>query len=172
MQLSLSSSAMSTFSAASSCSPIAVFFSSLSAISKSSSTMKELPSPCWLCTVMVPPIRVTRFLVMDIPRPVPPYFCPVTALSCSKGRNSRSINSLLIPTPSSLTVKRSRTFPSFFRSCLISRLIFPPSGVNLSALDSRFSRIWFSRRESPFRTVSVRSTRGMVNFSPLAAAWG
>ena len=46
----------------------------LSGKSKSSSTANVDPLFSLLLTVIVPPIKVTRFLAIDMPKPVPPYF--------------------------------------------------------------------------------------------------
>ena len=53
---------------------IGELYGGLSGKSKSSSTANVDPLFSLLLTVIVPPIKVTRFLAIDMPKPVPPYF--------------------------------------------------------------------------------------------------
>ena len=170
MQLSLSSSATSTLSACMAWGFCSWASASSFCKSKSSSMVNVLPWPNLLLTEIVPPINVTRFLVIGIPSPVPPYDCPPDTRSCSKGSNRWLRNASLIPIPVSLTVKLRRVLPAFFHICRISSRIVPPSGVNLRALDNRLINTWFSLSPSPMRTVLVRFIKGTLKVSPLSAA--
>ena len=69
------------------------------AISNGRCTSKVVPSPFTLFTVMVPPSLSTRLLVIDMPRPVPPYSERAVSRSCSKGSKMRSRNSGSMPIP-------------------------------------------------------------------------
>ena len=68
-QVSVSSSATSARSPSSCGSCLSSTFCPLSA--KQRFTINSLPLPGSLSMAMVPPIRSTMFLVMDMPRPVP-----------------------------------------------------------------------------------------------------
>ena len=65
--------------------------------------MISVPLPGAVMTSMVPPIRSTMLLVMDIPRPVPSIPLTVDVRSRSKALNIRSANSLDMPMPLSCT---------------------------------------------------------------------
>ena len=65
----------------------------------------------------------------------------------SRSRVQRSLRELLAHTNAVVLIRNSycpqpRTLPA---SCRTRTETVPPAGVNLMALDSRFSRIWFSR---------------------------
>src|SRR5574344_680450 len=92
--------------------------------------VNSLPFPLVLSTLISPFIRVTRFLVMAIPKPVPWILDTVVFLSLSKGSQIRVKNSSDIPIPLSLILKMKILLST--QSQLFSlRLIHtsPPSGV-------------------------------------------
>ena len=108
--------------------------------------INSLPLPCAVCTSMVPPIISTIFLVIAMPRPVPCIRLTVEVRSRSKGSKIFWANSGLMPMPLSLMRNSYRPQPCTLpASCRTRTETVPPAGVNLMALDSRFSRIWFSR---------------------------
>lgn len=73
----------------------------------------------------------TIFLEVASPRPVPPYTAVVPVDSWEKGSKMWGMNSSLIPTPVSFTIKRSTaSFFVFFR-WEAEKVTFPPSPVNL-----------------------------------------
>src|SRR5215813_3795935 len=106
--------------------------------------LKVEPLPTSLSTQIFPPCSSTNFLAKVNPSPVPSIFL---ALSPPTWRNSSKIfawSSGEIPIPVSLT--EISTEPS---ACLALMPIRPPSGVNLTALESRLSRICLILRSSP-----------------------
>ena len=96
---------------------------------------------------------------MAMPRPVPGTRLVVELTSRLNGSKTWSTNSGAMPMPLSVTTKRRCTAPGVvLGSCWISKQTRPPSGVYLTALPSRLSSTWFSRRRSA-TTVSVRRPR-------------
>ena len=71
----------------------------LLSIGKGITTSKVVPSPFVLSTAMVPPIFSTRFFVMDMPSPVPPYSERADMPSCVKGSNTCCRKSGDMPMP-------------------------------------------------------------------------
>ena len=72
------------------------------------STVKTEPWFFLLRTVMDPPIRFSRLLVMDSPSPVPTVPALVELSSRSKASYIRRMKSSVIPTPVSATVNSKR----------------------------------------------------------------
>ena len=86
------------------------------------------------------------FLVMAMPRPVPWILLTVEVRSRSKGSKIFWANSWLMPMPLSLMRNSYCPQPCIGpASCRTRTETMPPAGVNLMALDSRFSSTWFSR---------------------------
>ena len=167
--ISRSSSTTSTFRALSA--SLLSASSSFSACWKASSTVNTVPCPGVLLTSIWPPIKLTRFWVMDMPSPVPPYCPEILASACSKGVYRWLSPSSSIPMPVSETLKRIRLQPSRGRSPCISRDTLPPGPVNLRALESRLSRIWLSRSESPIKVLPFSNpVIFSVKVSPLSCA--
>ena len=119
-----------------------IFSSALSA-DRSRSGMQminSVPLPCSVRTSMVPPIISTMFLVIAMPRPVPWMRLTVELRSRSKGSNTCCAKVWLMPIPVSLIRISYIPFPSEAQGSWATRTeIVPPVGVNLMALDSRFS---------------------------------
>ena len=113
-----------------------------SAGSNSSSKANKLPPSGRLVTVMSPPSRRTSSRLITSPRPVPPLR-RLLSLTCSNGRKMRAIWASLMPIPLSCTSKRSRR-----GAARHTRSRTSPWSVNLTALSSRFSSTWRSRRSS------------------------
>src|SRR6185436_17810723 len=74
------------------------------------SKMKVEPLPGALSTQMRPPCISTNFLVIDSPRPVPPYSEAMVASVCLNSVNRPAIFSGWMPMPVSATWKRIRPF--------------------------------------------------------------
>ena len=108
---------------------------------KESSTVKVLPWPGVLSTLMMPPIRSTRFLVMAMPRPVPCIWLMRSLSSRLKASKTCFWNSSLMPMPSSWTEKRSFTYWGAAGRSVTERSMWPPSGVYFTALDIRLMSI-------------------------------
>ena len=100
-QVSVSSSATSAWSPSSCGSLFCSTFCSLSA--KHRFTMNSLPLPGSLSMEMVPPIRSTMLLVMDMPSPVPGMRLTVALSSRANCSKMCAWNSSLMPMPLSLT---------------------------------------------------------------------
>ena len=104
-------------------------------VSHSSIIVNSVPFPVSLSTWIVPPIMSTMFLVIAIPRPVPPIPFSVTVCSLEKESNTCFRNSLDIPIPLSFTLKTTVMYPSLLHDFSETRmLIIPPTGVNFTAL--------------------------------------
>ena len=137
-QVSKSSSATSAFHPASS----AIRSSRRSSVWSRSATrmMNSAPLSGSVRISMVPPIISTIFLVIAIPSPVPCILLTVEVLSRSKGSKILCANSGLIPIPLSLTRISYIALPLCeLGNCLSCTDTVPPAGVNLMALDMRFS---------------------------------
>ncbi|MNY61713.1 hypothetical protein D3C86_1984240 [compost metagenome] len=65
--------------------------------------MNTLPAPSSDSSTMPPPISRESSLLMDRPRPVPPYLRLVVPSACRKASNTRSCLSSGMPMPLSLT---------------------------------------------------------------------
>ena len=140
---------------------------------KINSTVKTLPSPSWLSTWMTPPISSTRFLVMAIPRPVPWMPLEVEVNSREKGSKMVLTNSGLMPMPLSLTAKQRRTYwEAVWGRLWTTNRISPPSGVYLTALERRFSRIWLRRSLSPISCSGGQPWTWNSRCCFLALVWG
>lgn len=94
---------------------------------------KVLPAPKVLSAPASPPICSASFLVMERPRPVPPYLRVVVLSACSKAENSRARASGAMPMPVSATSKRIRAL-SASSSRHWTRRAMRPFSVNLMAL--------------------------------------
>ena len=149
------SSATRKFRPASICSSASVFSSlefsvvcslSLSAILHSSSKQNVVPLFIRLSTDISPPIKSTRPFVILSPRPVPSTLSDLWFLV--KGSNIWDIKSSDIPIPVSFTANLYLAWLAPFTDgiCSTKKLIFPPSGVNLTAFPSIFIHIWVMRR--------------------------
>ena len=66
--------------------------------------MKVEPLPSSLSTQIRPPCISTNFLLMDRPRPVPPYSLAMVASVCLNSANTVSILSGGMPMPVSATL--------------------------------------------------------------------
>ena len=103
-------------------------------------TVNSVPLPCSVWTSTVPPIMSTMFLVMAMPRPVPWVLLTVEVRSRSKGEKIFCTNSWLMPIPLSLIRNSYSALPLAGPGNCFSRTeTVPPAGVNLTALDNRFS---------------------------------
>ncbi len=146
-----------------------------SAFSRSSVTENSVPCPCRLLTSMEPPMASTTInLVMAMPSPVPSVRWTRALSSRAKESKMCSINWLDIPMPVSFTCiwMRTKFAPLGDSSSYRAMWISPPSGVNLMALDSRFSSTWLSRTLS-HSTFSVEiSWMNTSNCCFLAFTWG
>src|SRR5216683_5516496 len=114
--------------------------------------VKVDPRPGSLSTQIRPPCNSTNFFARVRPRPVPSC---LRVSSLPTWRNSSKMagwSSGAMPIPVSMTA--ISTAPSVR---LAFRLIRPPSGVNLTALDRRFSRICLTLRSSPTTSPSRES---------------
>src|SRR5216683_2935085 len=118
------------------------------------------PVPSLLSTQIRPPCSSTNFLASVSPRPVPSCFL---ASSLPTWRNSSKMaawSSGAIPIPVSVTA--TSTAPSLR---LAFRLIWPPSGVNLTALERRLSKTCLTLRSSP-TSWSSRGSRSRCRAMP------
>src|SRR5262245_28325466 len=91
------------------------------------------PTPISLLTQIRPPCSSTNFRHRVSPSPVPSTFLSAVP-TCRNSSNTASWSSGAMPTPESLT--ETSTNPSFG---VAATSIRPPSGVNLIALDNKFS---------------------------------
>lgn len=112
-----------------------------------------LPAPGRLSTPTVPPIASASRRQMASPRPVPPYRRVVEASAWAKGSKSRSAVAGSIPTPVSVTSKRTVTPAAVGWPATPARSTTSPDEVNFTALVAKFNRIWRSRPTSPRRAV-------------------
>ena len=109
-----------------------------SLLSRGMVTVKVEPSPSTLLTSIVPPSKCASFLVMESPRPVPPYLRVLEPSTC---RNSSKMYCRAwegIPIPVSETAILSR------ESSNTAESFTSPSSVNLSALLRRLMIICFN----------------------------
>src|SRR5215203_3103926 len=128
-----------------------------------SSNVKRAPRPSSESTQMRPPIACTRPCTMKSPRPVPadepssapPRYSLLKIRSCCDGG---------IPTPSSATVISTASARP-----RASTRTTPPSGENLTALSTRWSRTWRSLSRSACARRSAPSTSTTKRW-PFAAA--
>ena len=163
--------------------------SSARAASRSGSqTVKQLPRPGSLVTATVPPCSCARRCTITSPSPVPSALRVTAFETCMNGANSARVCSGAMPMPVSVTeisTNRScslagngRRMPSrkpgsgpstrARSTAATDTATSPPFGVNLIALDSRFSRICLSRLAS---AAIVRSPIPTVTFVPMRLAW-
>ena len=107
-------------------------------------TQKLLPLPTSLSTQIVPPISSTSCLQIASPRPEPPCLRVVEPSACSKRSKTRGWVSGAMPMPVSCTANLTQQLSA--STCSTSALATTsPSSVNLTALPSRFTKIWRSR---------------------------
>ncbi len=116
--------------------------------------VKVLPMPGVLCREIVPPISSTSCLLMASPSPLPPNLRVVELSAWTKGRNSLSHPSLVMPSPVSRTEKRNCTVDSL-RETVSTDTTTSPLSVNFTALPTRLSSTRPSRMASP---ASARGT--------------
>ena len=123
-----------------------------SAIRNGSVTEILVPLPFSLLMSIVPSIMSTKFLTMDMPRPVPPILSTILPYSCSKGSNIFDRNASLIPIPVSVTRNSASSSVSLRLQPFTDNSTLPPAGVNFTALDNRLIKICLMRILSPYRT--------------------
>ena len=149
------------------------FFSSCFSSSKpflnSRTTVTTVPFPCWLSTVMVPPIVSTRRFVIDIPRPVPVTPLKVALRSLEKELKMYGRNSSDIPMPLSETVKVNLDFSLSISSSFTVSFTFPPSGVYLMAFPITLRRIFWTLTLSQ-RIVEWQALPSARNSIPFSSA--
>src|SRR5665213_4114112 len=104
----------------------------------------EEPWPNSDSTQMNPPCISMMRLDIARPRPVPPFLRVAEFSACWNSSNILDCSASAIPGPVSLTAIVNEP-PSSLAVILIS-----PASVNLSALPTRFSSTWESRRSSPW----------------------
>ncbi len=97
----------------------------------------------------VPPISSARRLLIASPRPVPPYLRVVDESACENDWKSRLIASADRPMPVSRTANVTSDFALRDRLRASTVSTTSPSSVNLTALESRLSRICRRRVTSP-----------------------
>ncbi|MNS90364.1 hypothetical protein D3C72_1244140 [compost metagenome] len=132
-------------------------------------TPKQVPLPSWLSTRIRPCMASASSRQIARPRPLPPYCAAVRAPSaCSKRRNNRCCCSWLMPGPVSRTSKCNPRGPSSQRACSVML----PRLVNLTALDSRLSRICRTRIASPVACIPAGNWLSRMNRRPFCAASG
>ena len=141
-------------------------------IPKGRSIVKVLPLPSSLWTSILPPIKLTRLCVIASPKPVPPKCWAISAVSCSKGRNTRLKNSFFMPIPLSLMTQRKWICSGLV--CFSDNLIvtLPPRGVNLTALAITLINTWLTRSGSPTRHSWRMSFVMISKLTPFSLAWG
>src|SRR5687768_14305608 len=114
-----------------------------------SATVKVEPLPGVLSSRIAPPCSSTKRLVSARPRPVPSAFLILSRPTCLNSSNTAAWSSGAMPMPVSRTVTSSAPF--CFRA---ETWTLPPSGVNFTALESRFSMICLNLRSSPENSAS------------------
>ena len=97
-------------------------------------TVKVVPTPGWLRTLIPPPISSTRRLLIASPSPVPPWRRVLEVSSCENALNSRVIPAAEMPIPESTTSMRSDRGGK-----ALTRTTTSPASVNLTALLIRLS---------------------------------
>ena len=107
---------------------------------------------------------------MARPSPVPPKVRVVEASAWVKRSNSCSTWASDTPTPVSFTDSDSQTCPSVPGS-QDAVTVTPPSVVNFTALDSKFSRTCRNRPESPIRPAGRSGSISSLRSRPLARHW-
>ena len=121
-------------------------------------TTNSEPLPTSLSTAMVPPIMSTMFFEMAMPRPVP--WMPLTVEVRSRVKASKMVflKASLMPMPLSLTRNSKLATPSSDEGrSMTLKLMEPPVGVNLMALERRLSSTWLRRSLSMTRSSSTMS---------------
>ena len=103
-----------------------------------------------------PPISSTSFFTIASPRPVPSVLLSVEVRSRSNASKACFWNSSSMPIPVSCTEIRYSENSSFTGVSSYSSVIFPPSGVNFTALFSILTRICCN-------FVSSHQTQGFCN---------
>ena len=115
---------------------------------------------------MSPPSRRARSREIESPSPVPPYLRWVLPSAWRKASKIRSCWLSAMPMPVSCTAKAT---PPASRE---TRNETSPLSVNLSALESRFFRIWPRRCPSVFRCEGTSSPMPNESASPFCFACG
>jgi len=126
-------------------------------------TVKRVPCPTSLSTLIEPWCASRIALVIERPRPVPWIFA--AAFVRKKRVNSRCWSSGVMPIPESAT-----TIMASSPTIEIESPTRPPGGVNLIAFEMRLSKTWASRTRSAL-TVGVR-TQSNSSATSAAAARG
>ena len=122
-------------------------------------TVKQLPLPISLSTATLPPCSSTNFSTRVRPSPVPAYRRESLESNCVNGLKRRFKSSVAIPIPVSRT---ENIRDSLSKSHLVSRVTLPPSGVNFTALESRFTKICFRRRSSTTSMTDLLSMASVI----------
>ncbi len=131
------------------------------------SNQNRLPLPGALSTRNSPPIRSTRRLHMNRPRPVPPKRREVDASAWVKPSKMRCCCSALMPMPVSATSTRRRTrWASCARRRKLTRTC--PRAVNFSALPARLMRICCRRRRSPTTALGSSGSMSKITSTSLS----
>ena len=130
-----------------------MLFASVFFVSLNERVKKNLvPLPSTDVKSSFPPIIDTYLDEIVRPRPVPPYFLVIVESACEKALNTFATLSSEIPIPVSSTLKLTIASSSRldFRR-LILTIIFPCSGVNLTALDIKLIKISLIFVISPYK---------------------
>ncbi len=118
-------------------------------------TLKRLPCPGVLSTATLPPWASASRSTSASPSPVPVYWRLRLLSICTKGWKSFARCSAAMPMPVSHTVNVTVCCST---SPVTSSPTRPPLGVNLTALESRLTRICLSRRSSAWIVSIVLSS--------------
>mmetsp|Transcript_23833 Transcript_23833/g.61890 ORF Transcript_23833/g.61890 Transcript_23833/m.61890 type:complete len:295 (+) Transcript_23833:3818-4702(+) len=135
--------------------PLATWGSIGPCLSRVIVNQKVLPWPGLLWMPMLPFIMPTSCLQMASPRPVPPKRRVVLASACVKRLNNLACAAFEIPMPLSVTLTRRLTWLSVSMVSFSQLTTISPDLVNLTALESRLSRICLMRPLSPRRRVLI-----------------
>ncbi len=131
-------------------------------------SVKVEPTPGSLSTSTSPPMSVASRREMARPSPVPPKRRVVELSAWLNSVNSRAMPAASMPMPESRTARRSRGGPAA-SACIVASIRTKPLAVNFSALPTRFSRIWWTRRPSPSRRLRYVGVGPGHQLEPLVA---
>ena len=132
------------------------------------SNSKRDPSPSVDCTLISPPIKLTRRRAIANPRPVPSNRRLDAPSTCSKTLNIPSSFSSGIPIPVSTisNFKDAMSSSSIPVTCIATW----PSSVNLTAFPARLLMTCRSRSESPIKRAGRSGWKLVTISTPLACA--
>ena len=131
--------------------------------------VKLAPWPTLLRAVRRPPINSASWRLIESPRPVPPWRALTPSAVWSKGVNSRTSCSRVMPGPVSAT-SISTAWPPVSSAQTLNRRVMEPSVVNFMALEIRLFSTCRSRIGSPRTAVGTVAAPSIRSFRPLARA--